>query len=112
MKKPVLNARFSKIRFKLFVAILLVLILFFGIMTAVTSPALFYVLSGQTYRQHSNAADQIKKSIPGTVTYYFELCGLHCCVWLSLVAMSSCYSLVSMCRLLIMVTSLVAEQKL
>ena len=73
MKKPVLNARFSKIRFKLFVAILLVLILFFGIMTAVTSPALFYVLSGQTYRQHNNAADQIKKSIPGTVTYYFEL---------------------------------------
>ncbi len=73
MKKPVLNARFSKIRFKLFVAILLVLILFFGIMTAVTSPALFYVLSGQTHKQHTKAADEIKTCIPGTVTYYFDL---------------------------------------
>lgn len=42
-------------------------------MTAVTSPALFYVLSGQTYKQHTNAAYQIKNCIPGTVTYYFEL---------------------------------------
>ena len=73
MKKPVLNARFSKIRFKLFLAILLVLALFFGIMTAVTSPALFYVLSGQTLKQHTNAAEQIKNCIPGTVTYYFDL---------------------------------------
>ncbi|MBO5859265.1 MAG: HAMP domain-containing histidine kinase [Clostridia bacterium] len=73
MKKPILNARFSKIRFKLFIAILLVLVLFFGIMTAVTSPALFYVLSGQTYKQHTKAAEQIKNCIPGTITYYFEL---------------------------------------
>lgn len=73
MKKPVLNSRFSKIKFKLFLAILLVLALFFGIMTAVTSPALFYVLSGQTHKQHTKAAEQIKNCIPGTVTYYFEL---------------------------------------
>ncbi len=73
MKKPILNAGFSKIRFKLFIAILLVLVLFFGIMTVVTSPALFYVLSGQTHKQHTKAAEQIKSCIPGTVTYYFEL---------------------------------------
>ena len=73
MKKPNLNTRFSKIRFKLFATIISVLTVFFIIMTAVTSPALFYVLSSQTYKQQVSAAEQIKTFIPGTVTYYFDL---------------------------------------
>ena len=73
MKNPNIRTRFSKIRFKLFATIISVLTLFFILMTAVTSPALFYVLSTQTYKQQVAAAEQIKTFIPGTLTYYFDL---------------------------------------
>lgn len=73
MKNPNFKTRFSKIRFKLFATIISVLTLFFILMTAVTSPALFYVLSSQTYRQQVSVSEKIKEFIPGTVTYYFDL---------------------------------------
>ncbi len=73
MKNRNLKTKFSKIRFKLFATILSVLSLFFILISAVTSPALFYVLSSNTYKQQLSAAEQIKSCIPGTVTYYFDL---------------------------------------
>lgn len=73
MKKPLSIFRLSKIRIKLFATILFILFVFFLIVTVVTSPILFIVLSNQTYKQHSSAAEQIKACIPGTVTYYFDL---------------------------------------
>ncbi|MBR2869197.1 MAG: HAMP domain-containing protein [Clostridia bacterium] len=73
MKKTQIKPRISKIRFKLFATILSVLFLFFIVMTVVTSPALFMVLSSQTYRTQSKAAEEIKACIPGAITYYFDL---------------------------------------
>lgn len=73
MKKPLQKFRLSRIRIKLFATILAVLSLFFIIISVVTSPALFIVMSNQTYKQHTQAAEQIKACIPGTISYYFDL---------------------------------------
>ncbi len=73
MKKPLQKFRLSRIRIKLFATILAVLTLFFVVITVTTSPALFWVLSNRTYRQHDLAAEQIKSCIPGSVSYYFDL---------------------------------------
>ena len=73
MKKPLQKFRLSRIRIKLFATILSVLTLFFIVITVITSPALFIVLSNRTYKQHNLAAEQIKACIPGSVSYYFDL---------------------------------------
>lgn len=73
MKNPLQKFRLSKIRIKIFATILAVLTLFFVVITVITSPALFIVLSNRTYKQHSLAAEQIKACIPGSVSYYFDL---------------------------------------
>lgn len=53
--------------------ILAVMILFIILISVFSSPALFMVLSHQTYRSLSSAAEDIDNCIPGTATYYFEL---------------------------------------
>ncbi|MBP3697036.1 MAG: HAMP domain-containing histidine kinase [Clostridia bacterium] len=73
MKKTEAKFRLSKIRIKLFATILTVLALFFVVISVVTSPALFLVLSNQTYNQSTQAAEQIKACIPGSVSYYYDL---------------------------------------
>lgn len=73
MKKHEPKFRLSKIRIKLFATIFAVLALFFVVISVVTSPALFIVLSSRTYRQSTEAADSIKACIPGSVSYYYDL---------------------------------------
>lgn len=73
MKKREPKHRLSKIRLKLFATIFAVLALFFVFITVFTSPALFLVLSSRTYRQSTEAAEQIKACIPGSVNYYYDL---------------------------------------
>ncbi len=73
MKKNESKFRFSKIRIKLFATIFAVLALFFVVITVITAPALFMVLSSRTYRQSKDAAEQIKAAIPGSVSYYYDL---------------------------------------
>ena len=73
MKKKEHKIRTSKIRIKLFATIFAVLALFFVVITVITSPALFAVLSSRTYRQSTQAAEQIKACIPGSVNYYYDL---------------------------------------
>lgn len=73
MKKTEPKFRTSKIRIKLFATIFAVLALFFVVMTVFTSPALFLVLSSRTYKQSTQAAEQIKACMPGSINYYFDL---------------------------------------
>lgn len=73
MKKFFSKIRLRRIRIKLFAMILAVMVLFFILISLFSSPALFMVLSHQTYRNLSSAAKDINNCIPGTATYYFEL---------------------------------------
>lgn len=73
MKKLLSKIGLHRIRLKLFAMILAVMILFFILISVFSSPALFMVLSHQTYRNLSSAAEEIDNCIPGTATYYFEL---------------------------------------
>lgn len=73
MKKKEPKFRTSKIRIKLFATIFAVLALFFVVMTVFTSPALFLVLSSRTYKQSTQAAEQIKACMPGSISYYYDL---------------------------------------
>ena len=73
MKKLFSKIGLHRIRLKLFAMILAVMILFFILISVFSSPALFMVLSHQTYRNLSSAAEEIDNCIPGTATYYFEL---------------------------------------
>lgn len=73
MKKHEPKFRLSKIRIKLFATILAVLALFFVVISVFTSPALFIVMSNRTYQQSTDAAEQIKACIPGSVSYFYDL---------------------------------------
>ena len=46
------------------------------------------------------------------IYFFLAVLGLHCCVGFSLAVESEGYSLVAVCRLLVAVTSLVAERRL
>ncbi len=73
MKKFFSKFRLRRIRLKLFAMIIAVMVLFIFLISVFSSPALFMVLSHQTYRNLSSAAEKINKCIPGSATYYFEL---------------------------------------
>jgi len=65
--------RISRIRTKLFAAVLVVLAAFFLLISVFSTPILFRVFAFRTYRDLSAVAKNIDNCIPGSATYYFDL---------------------------------------
>jgi signal transduction histidine kinase len=63
----------SKIRVKLFAAILLVLMVFFAVIMLVSEPLLFSVFTRSTYGRLSEVAEKIDNLVPDSGTYDFDL---------------------------------------
>lgn len=72
-----LFSRFTgKIRVKLLAALVLILIVFFSVTLAFSSPILFRAFTIYTYRELCTVTDAVDQLIPHTATYYFDLYSL------------------------------------
>ncbi len=66
----------SKIRIKLFAAILIVMIIFFIAVSVISEPLLFSVFTRNTYGKLVTVADMTDYLVPDSGTYYFDLYAL------------------------------------
>lgn len=73
MNNKLSKFRISRIRTKLFAAIVAVLITFFVLISVFSTPVLFRVFAFRTYRDLNYVANSINSCIPGSATYYFDL---------------------------------------
>ena len=73
MKKPFSKNRTSRIRTKLFAAVIGVLVILLVLISVFSRPMLFRVFAFQTYRNLTNVSEAVNNLIPGSATYYFNL---------------------------------------
>lgn len=73
MKKPFSKNRTSRIRTKLFAAVIGVLVILLVLISVFSRPMLFRVFAFQTYRNLTNVSEAVNDLIPGSATYYFNL---------------------------------------
>ena len=74
--KKILSYLTSKIRVKLFAAILIVLMVFFVIISLVSEPLLFRAFTRSTYGKLCTVAEMIDSLVPDSGRYYFDLYAL------------------------------------
>ena len=73
MKKSVSKNRTSRIRTKLFAAVICVLATLLVLISVFSRPMLFRVFAFQTYRDLNEVSISVDSLIPGSATYYFDL---------------------------------------